>query len=155
MRTLEQDRSKFAYNSILKVKNREKEIQKKYSSYVKNAPILIMSNGLAQTLAFHLSKMKMKLETDYKTVKTEIEKYENGQQNAFESRMEKVAYAYLFSQISEWLAEKRKLTNSKDPLKFVTDEVRVDDVMLLTNETIELLNWMRRFADAMLEKEED
>ncbi|WP_457550530.1 type III-B CRISPR module-associated protein Cmr5, partial [Archaeoglobus sp.] len=46
------------------------------------------------------------------------------------------------------------LTNGKDPLKFVMEDADVTKVMQVTQETIMLLNWMKRFADAMLEKEE-
>lgn len=154
MRTLEQERAKFAYDAISEVKNESSEVQKKYSSYVKSAPVLILSNGLSATLAFYLSKMKMKDGTGYEDVRSEL-----GQQNRFENKPERIAYAYLFCHISEWLAEKsnggKGLTNGKDPLKFIIKEADVLKVIQLTRESLALLNWMKRFADAMLEKEED
>ncbi len=153
LRSLEQDRAKFAYNVVSDVKGKSKEIQKKFSSYVKNSPVLILSNGLSQTLAFYLSKMKIKSDVEYKSVKSELEK-----PDGFENKSERIAYGYLYYYISKWLAEEsncgRGLTNGKDPLKFVMEDADVTKVMQVTQETIMLLNWMRRFADAMLEKEE-
>jgi len=158
MRTNEQNRAKFAYDAILEVKSDKSDIQKKYSSYVKSAPVLILSNGLPSTLAFYLSKMKLKDSTKYTDIKSEIDKYRASKPNKFENKSERVAYAYLFYHISWWLAEKanngRGLTNGKDPLKFMLEEADVFKVIQLTRESIALLNWMRRFADAMLEKEE-
>lgn len=158
MRTIEQERAKFAYDAISEVKRENSDVQKKYSSYVKNASVLILSNGLSATLAFYLSKMKMKDGTKYTDIKSEIDKHKAGQQNEFESKPERVAYAYLFYHISEWLAEKSNngagLTNGEDPLTFIVREANVLKVMQLTRESLALLNWMKRFADAMLEKEE-
>jgi len=158
MRTLEQERAKFAYNAILEVKNDKPEVQKKYSSYVKSAPVLILSNGLPTTLAFYLSKMKLKDSTEYTNVKSEINKYKANEPNKFENKSERVAYAYLFYHISKWLAEKsnngKGLTGGRDPLKFMVKEADILKIIQLTKESIALLNWMKRFADAMLEKEE-
>lgn len=159
MRNLEQDRAKFAHEVISEVKKENKEIQKKYSSYVKSSPVLILSNGLGATLAFYLSKMKLKKDTDYRFVKSELEKHRRKEKNAFEDKTERVAYAYLYYHISEWLAEKsnrnKGLTTKKDPLEFIREDADVFRFMQLTRETIALLNWIRRFSDAMLEKEEE
>ncbi len=162
MRSLEQDRAKFAYEAVAKVKEvsdfmNKKEIQRKYASYVKSAPVLILTNGLPNALAFYLSKMKIR-ETEYTKVGEELKRLERGEK-AFENKAERIAYAYLFYQISDWLAKKanngRGLTKGRDPLKFICDEANVQLMMQLTREAINLLNWMKRFADAMLEKEEE
>jgi len=157
LQTLEQKRSRFAYDVISKVKEDKPEIQKKYSSYVKSASVVILSNGLANALAFYLSKMKLKDDTDYKIVLKELENYKNNRPNKFENKSDRIAYAYLYSHISVWLAEKSNdgegLTKKTDPLKYITEKADVFEVMRLTQETIDLLNWMKRFADAMLEKE--
>jgi CRISPR-associated protein Cmr5 len=158
MRTLEQERAKFAYDAISEVKKESSDVQNKYSSYVKNASVLILSNGLSATLAFYLSKIKMKDGTSYKDVRSEIDKHKAEQQIRFESKPERVAYAYLFCHISEWLAEKSNngagLTDGEDPLTFIIRKADVLKVMQLTQESLALLNWMKRFADAMLEREE-
>ena len=154
LKSLSQKRADFAYKAVLEVKEESKEVQKKYSSYVKSAPALILSNGLPASLAFYFSKMKIKSESDYKAVQEELKK-----EDKFENKAERIAYAYLYTHISEWLAEKTEsgkgLTNGKDPLKYLIEDATVYDVMRLSREALELLNWLKRFADAMLEKEEE
>ena len=54
MRTLEQERAKYAYDKIMLVK--DKDFEEDYSRYVKSAPTLILTNGLGNTLAFYKSK---------------------------------------------------------------------------------------------------
>lgn len=56
MRTLEQERAKYAYDKIMLVK--DKDFEEDYSRYVKSAPALILTNGLGNTLAFYKSKSK-------------------------------------------------------------------------------------------------
>jgi CRISPR-associated protein Cmr5 len=159
MKVLEHERAKFAFSAVSEVKeDKSPEVQKKYSTYVKSAPIMMLSNGLPATLAFYLSKMKMRDNTTYVVVGKEIEKYKAGQENKFENKSERVAYAYLFYHISKWLAEGsncgRGLTNREDPLQFILKSADILRVLQLTREALFLLSWMKRFADAMLEKEE-
>ncbi|ALV63532.1 CRISPR-associated RAMP Cmr5 [Thermococcus sp. 2319x1] len=143
LRTLEQERAKFAYEKVREVMNADENVQKKYSSYVKSAPALIMTSGLGQTLAFYLSKLEKKGEADCESI-IPIK----------EEKAEKIAYAYLYKHICEWLAERRKLTDNRDPLKFYL-EADALEAITLTQETLALLNWLKKFADAMLEKEKD
>lgn len=174
LRSLEQMRAEFAYKKILdvkkpwkiKVKENSKEvvkdihrdIERKYSSYVKKAPVLILNNGLGQTLAFYLSKLDEPLPlTDdspmnqpYKIIADKIEKREDPEADKYK-KAEAAAYAYIYAHISEWLIN--NVTNGVDPLRFYMNRSSIE-VMRITDETIALLNWLKRFADAMLEKEE-
>jgi len=143
LRSLEQERAKFAYEKVKEVKQEKNpDVQKKYSSYVKSAPILILTNSLGQALAFYLSKLEALPDVDYKSISPQNFK-----------KAEEKAYAYLYTHIAEWLAGERKLTDGKDPLKYYM-EATGTEAMVLTDEAIALLNWLKRFADAMLEKEE-
>lgn len=56
LRSLEQKRAKYAWDSINKVKSMDEKTQEKYTSYVKKAPAQIVANGLGNTLAFFKSK---------------------------------------------------------------------------------------------------
>jgi len=56
MKTLEQERAKFAYEKVMSVKG--KSFEEEYARYVKSAPALILTNGLGNTLAFFRSKKK-------------------------------------------------------------------------------------------------
>ena len=149
LKSLGQKRADFAYKAVLEVKDESAEVQKKYSSYVRSAPALILSNGLPAALAFYLSKMKMKSGSDYREVRKRLQEIKSESERA---------YAYLFTHISEWLAEKANcgegLTRGNDPLKYLMTRATVYDVMRLSREALELLNWLKKFADSMLEKEE-
>jgi len=141
LRSLEQERAKFAYEKVSEIK-KAGDVQKKYSSYVRKAPTLIMTNGLGQALAFYLSKMGGQVEADYRKISPENFK-----------KAEEKAYAYLYKHIAEWLVEKRKMTKGMDPLEYYMKSTGVEAIAL-TDEAIALLNWLKRFAEAMLEKEE-
>lgn len=125
LRSLEQERSKFAYDVVDSAKG--KNFESNYSGYVKKAPAMILNNGLGNTLAFFWSKSNNE------------------------------AYRRLFEHISSWLEKRgiyRKENNISNALEWITE--RADNLMVLqaTQETLALLNWMRRFADAMLEEGE-
>ena len=175
LRSLEQKRADFAYKKVLdvkkpwkiKVKENSKEvvkdihrdIERKYSSYVKKAPVLILTNGLGQTLAFYLSKLDEPLPlTDngsidypYRTITNKIENREDPEADKYK-KAEAAAYAYLYAHISEWLMN--NFTNGKDPLRYYMEATGMEAIVL-TDETIAFLNWLKRFAEAMLEKEEN
>lgn len=57
LRSLEQERARYAWDHINEVKAlKDKDAEGKYSSYVKKASTLIQTNGLGNTLAFYRSK---------------------------------------------------------------------------------------------------
>ena len=118
MKTLEQLRAEFAYNKVKEVKG--KPFESDYARYVKNAPAMILTNGLGSTLAFYKSKRK-------------------------------VAYDTLYEHINEWL-RKRGFCEG-DAIKCIinTDSTRIFQA---TQEVLALLNWMKKFAKAMLEEDE-
>ncbi|ALM76267.1 type III-B CRISPR module-associated protein Cmr5 [Thermococcus barophilus] len=148
LRSLEQERAAYAYECVKKVKGEDEKTQGRYASYVKSAPVLILTNGLGQALAFYLAKMGKNLdEVDYKSIDPKSIK-----------EGEKRAYAYLYKHIAGWLAEDigchKSLTNGTDPLKYIMSQNSTSlDVMLLTEEALSLLNWLKRFADAMLKRD--
>ncbi len=55
-KTLNQERAKFAMEKIWKVKKLKKSEKKKFATYAKRLPALIITNGLLPTLAFLASK---------------------------------------------------------------------------------------------------
>ncbi len=147
-KTLEQERASFAFREVSKVKGQNKSVQGKYSSYVEKTPVMILTNGLGATLAFYLSKLKKSIDdTEYRSIKPE----------EF-SEADTIAYAYLYKQISTWLAEGsgekgvfKGLTKGCDPLKYFMENPATK-VTVLTDEALAILNWMKRFAKAMLEE---
>ncbi|AEH24489.1 type III-B CRISPR module-associated protein Cmr5 [Pyrococcus yayanosii] len=151
LRSLEQERAAYAYECVKEVKEEDEKTQGRYAAYVKSAPVLILTNGLGQTLAFYLAKIGKNIdEVDYKSIDPK----------SIEGGGDKKAYAYLYKHIARWLAEDigchKSLTNGTDPLKYIISQNSTSlDVMLLTEEALFLLNWLKRFADAMLKKDKD
>ncbi len=125
MRTLEQKRAEFAYGKVKSVKG--KNFEGDYARYVKNAPALILTNGLGNTLAFYRSKMK---------------------------KGERDAYAELYSHIEEWLKKQEYCDENQDLLEWISN---TDSLLVFqaTQEVLALLNWMTKFAKAELEEGEE
>jgi len=128
MKTLEQERSNYAFECISRIKG--KNFEKDASSLIAKLGTLILTNGLGNTLAFLFSKAK-------------------------NHHLETIVI------ISNWLykLEGQKEEIKKDNVqqkidqimkKFVLD-VDVEKYMYYTDETLRLINWLRRFSDAMLE----
>lgn len=139
MRTIEQERAKYALKCIAEVKKRAKEnpkIEEKYSSYVKKSPALILTNGLGSTLAFYRSKIG---------------------KDGDEKKPEKLAYRLLYNHINDWVSgkeyDKVNFTKGQDLLKWITETASSLEVFQATQEVIQLLTWMSKFAKAELKEE--
>ena len=130
MKTLEQERSSYAFECISKIKG--ENFEKDASSLIAKLGTLILTNGLGNTLAFLFSKAK-------------------------DHHLETIAI------ISNWLYKlegKNKEVNSsnvkeKEKIEQIMNDfvlkVDVEKYMYYTDETLRLINWLRRFSDAMLE----
>ena len=117
------------YNSLSeserKVINFYKKLIESYRSYVKKLPQMILFNGLGQTLAFIYSKK------------------EKGN-----------AYEFIYSHISQYLESECTARISKQRDKDLVEWVISLDSLeyrYVTEEVIAFLNWLRRFAEGMIE----
>jgi len=124
---LEQGRAKFAYKCADEV---HKDLKEKFRSHVKSFPMLIKTNGLGAAIAFLFSK-KDKEQGVYKTVGKSI---------------------------VDWLKEDEKYKNfgleKLLDLKSLMEEViKIDsfNYRALTIEVLAFFNWLRRFADGLIE----
>lgn len=124
LRSLEQERAKYAWKCIREIKEEDVVMQKNYSSYVKKASVLIQTNGLANTLAFYYNKWK---------------------------KGEK-AYERLYNHIVNW-DRVRRMCNGKEFLLWIIEDASSIDIYHITREIIALLSWMKRFAEAELKGE--
>jgi len=121
LRSLEQDRAAFAWAAVKAVK--DKNFEKDYKSLVKKVPVLIMTNGLGNTLGYLKSKGKKH-------------------------------HKELIGNINRW-ATKREF-GGDDILEWIIDgETSSFQVMQASREVLCMLNWLKRFATAELEGEED
>jgi CRISPR-associated protein Cmr5 len=136
MKTLEQERSNYAFRCISEIKKEssrkeDKSFEKNVSSLISKLGTLILTNGLGNTLAFLFAKGK-------------------------DHHLEVIAI------ISNWLLRQK---DQKEPgfkrddvkakieeiMKSLVLDVSVEQYMYYTEETLRLVNWLRRFSDAMLE----
>lgn len=135
MRTLGQKRAEYALEKVLEMPEEKK---KDFKSFSAGAPSIILQNGFGQALAFWLAKgtdKNLKIKKDDKHI-------------------------ILFDMIWEWLSfEKSDVKNEfveNDKAKTRTDFIRqlsgMDQIKYLTaqKETLALLEWVKRYANAEL-----
>jgi CRISPR-associated protein Cmr5 len=126
---LEHERAKEAWSCIGYVNEEieDKGFKKEYRSIVMKLPTLIITNGLGQTFAFLKSKGK-------------------GDENKPEEK--------LYKDIEGWL-ENRIQWNATGELMERIIALPSDKFRQATAETLAYLSWMKRFADAVLPKEDE
>ncbi len=126
MKTLEQERSNYAFKCVSKIKG--EPFEKEASSLISKLGTLILTNGLGNTLAFLFAKGK-------------------------DHHLEVIVI------ISNWLFRQEEPGFKRDNVKVRIEEIMkklvldatVEQYMYYTEETLRLVNWLRRFSDAMLE----
>jgi CRISPR-associated protein Cmr5 len=124
--TIEHQRASKAWELVNRVKQeaRSSKEQKEYNSWVKKAPVLILTNGLGQTVAFLKSKSDREKQLLYEHLS-----------------------AWLMGQIS-WSAQAQQKSDLIDRLIHESST----SYRRATLETLAFLNWLKRFADALLEE---
>lgn len=127
---LEKGRAEFAYEHIENaVKNLDEKRKREYRSYVKKIPSMILSNGTGQTLAF--IKAKKQKEEAYKVIYDQINQY-------FKNKdIPRITMPEDKEDILDWIVS----CDSKTEYRYIT------------NELLALFNWLKRFAEGMIEGE--
>lgn len=130
IKTLEQGRAEFAYKKA----EEGKSIGKDYKQHVKKIPMLIKTNGLGNTFAFVASKAKWKDEKGNEKLNS---------------------YALIYRQTYEWLKKDNKLgifnQQQKEDLVAKIVNLESPQYRALTNEVLAFFNWLRRFADGLID----
>jgi len=129
---IDQERAKYAYEKVKDVVENHSELKEKYSAKAVNLPSMILTNGLPQALVFLFSN-------------------ENAEDRS---------YSLLLSHVREWFddssADKLRLYTCSAPTNeaFVAHVIRADapTLRLITGEVLSLANWLKRFAEGMIEK---
>jgi len=122
------------YNTLTdeekKVINFYKNLLKNYRSYVKKIPTMILSNGLGQTLAFIKSKS------------------EKGN-----------AYELIYEQLTEYMRSPytTRMQMPEDKKELIDWVISCDSekYRYITQEILAFLNWLKRFAEGLIEEEEE
>jgi CRISPR-associated protein Cmr5 len=122
----EQQRAKRAWELVSIIPDGEK--MDKYASLAKNAPVMILTNGLGQTLAFLISKSKKGNE-----------------------------YSALFEHLDLWLSENITWTGNisgrgKIMERIINEKSQI--YRIATIEALAFLGWIKRFAGAKESKDE-
>ncbi|MGB1243375.1 MAG: type III-B CRISPR module-associated protein Cmr5 [Chitinophagales bacterium] len=128
--TLEQGRAAFAYEAAKKGSELSKNSE--YKAYVKKMPMYIKTNGLGAAMSFAFAK---------------------GSKGGVPVLTK--AWGLIYSQIEDWLK------NNWDLVDFDKKETIMGNLLILespeyratTIEVLALLNWMRRFAEGLITKE--
>ena len=126
--TLEQKRAKYALDVIAKAKERDREKNgESYGRYVRKLPAMILNNGLGQALAFLLADD--------------------------EGKKQKASY-HLYNDLNKWLCDEDNPRCVYKNGKLIESLMTGDRSQYLQaqDETLKLLVWMKKFADAYLPK---
>jgi len=140
--TLEQKRAKFALEKVKAVAKQDNKTQGKYRSRLLNLGTQIHQNGLGQTMAFYLSK--------------------SGPEAKRKGDKEMGAYRGVYTWLGDWLCGTgddgvgiyRRQGNNDGLINWITGE-DASKYRMATLEIMELVNWLKRFASALLASGED
>ena len=128
-RTLEQERAQQAWACVQEVTNKPQEFKKKYGSLARKVPMLVLTNGLGQTLAF----LKAKGKNDPADEHT-------------------VLFRHLSSWVLSQVASSTPASNG-DLLQWVLQNDSTA-YRRATIESLAFLTWLKRFAEAELPTED-
>jgi len=133
LKSIEQGRASFAYQRAKTVaENFGKDVAHAYKSYAISLPMLIKTNGLGAALAFVFAK---------KNANREKKEY---------------AYHLLYQNLTDYVKDFSghliKLEGGQDLVQAVIS-LNSSEYRALTVEVLAFLNWLRRFADGLIEDE--
>ncbi len=127
--TKEQQRAKAAWADIQAVDRKSVDVKRKYRSLVLKLPVMILTNGLGQALAFLKSKGKDNRDDPHEIVYSHLQ-------------------AWLFREI-RW-ADANQPTLIERIFNTTSETYRQ-----ATSEALSYLHWLRRFAEAILPEPEE
>jgi CRISPR-associated protein Cmr5 len=135
LRSMDQERAEFALKKIQSVVGGpDEEHKKEVRRYLNNLPALIRMNGLGQALAFCLTKKKKKPDD------------------------KDTAHETIYYMVSAWLCDAsskgRIFNESTDVISAITQS-DMAHYMAAQNEALALLQWLKKFAVALLPAKED
>ena len=136
---LEKQRAIFAFEVVKKyINDNNDEKQKKLKGYIRNTPTKILTNGLASTLAFMFSKQNKNDGDVYLYI------------------AENIIFDWLIKEQNQHLINLEKNPDSKieELIKEVINQSS-QEYRAVTNEVLALFNWLKRFADGMIEGEDN
>jgi CRISPR-associated protein Cmr5 len=137
-RTLEQERAQQAWACVQEVTNKPQEFKKKYGSLARKVPMLVLTNGLGQTLAFLLAKAK---------------RHEPEQKRSVEAKAHDLLLVHLSNWVLSQVASSTPASNGDLLLQWVLQNDSAA-YRRATIESLAFLTWLKRFAEAELPTED-
>ena len=147
--TLEQKRASYSYDCVDNIKNLP--FAEKFKTLVKRTPTLILTNGLGNTLAFLFSKGK----DEHIALAYIIGRYlfEENEYTKGIFNLSDETFKENFESVKENLSNLK--TSMQNPIFKNLIFTDTDKYILATEETLRLLNWLKRFVEAMIEDKEE
>jgi len=136
-RMLEQERAQRAWACVQEVTSKPQEFKKKYGSLARKVPMLVLTNGLGQTLAFLLAKAK---------------RHEPEQKRSVEAKAHDLLLVHLSNWVLSQVASSTPASNG-DLLQWVLQNDSAA-YRRATIESLAFLTWLKRFAEAELPTED-
>lgn len=131
MRTLGQKRAAFALEEVLKNQCKDQKYQKDFKTFCSGAPSVILQNGFGQALAFWFSKRKGNGEDKHQVLLDIIQRWlclKNGDiQNEFITGCQ-----------------------SAQEMVMALSSMNQEAYLAAQKETLALLEWVKRYANALL-----
>jgi len=131
LQTISQQRAKHALESI---QNSEGLNEGKLKSYIVGMPAMILMSGFGQSCAFYVSKAELKKEESKR-------------------KDEHKAYERVIEILWSWLKEHVDAFRKDSDLMTEITKVTAKDYQLAETESLEYLNWLKKFAKAYLKDE--
>jgi len=127
-KTLEQQRAHQAWQCVQEVTSKSQDFKKKYGSLVRRLPMLVLTNGLGQTLAFLKAKDKNDSSDEH---------------------------TMLFQHLSRWVLSQVAPASTGTNCDLLNWVLANDSAAYrrATMEALAFLNWLKRFAEAELPTE--
>jgi CRISPR-associated protein Cmr5 len=127
--TKEQQRAKAAWADVQAVDQKSPDVKRKYRSLVLKLPVMILTNGLGQTLAFLKSKGKANADDPHEIV---------------------------YEHLQKWLFREVRWTDANQPTLIERIfNTTSETYRQATTEALSYLHWLRRFAEAVLPEPEE
>jgi CRISPR-associated protein Cmr5 len=126
--TKEQQRAKAAWADVHAVDQKSPDVKRKYRGLVLKLPVMILTNGLGQAMAFLNSKGKRDTNDPHQIV---------------------------YSHLQNWLFHEVRWTGASQPglIEWIFTTTS-ETYRHATTEVLSYLNWLRRFAEAVLPEPE-
>ncbi len=132
LQTISQERARHALDNIQNVKGISED---KLKSYIVGMPAMILMSGFGQTCAFYVSKAEFTKEDSKR-------------------KDEHKAYGKVVEILWGWLKEHVSAFADKPDLMTAITHVTAQEYQLAEAESLEYLNWLKKFAKAYLKGDE-